>query len=128
MKLWKIAIVLSVFVSSCSIQQKPKIQITHVLAVTQEGDTLKIPIDLIRPVNYRIINYGYGYDYGWSRPYYMYDYYRNYNYSTYSNSGRSYSNGQSNKGSDNNKKIPDRAFNKPTPPPSVKNETIKVPE
>jgi hypothetical protein len=74
MKLWKIALIaLFVLVSSCSIQPKPRLQITHVLAVTQEGDTLKLPIDVIRPVNYRIINYSSGYGYGWNnwyRPYY----------------------------------------------------------
>ena len=43
MKLWKIALfVLTVFVVSCSIQKKPRLQITHVLAVTQQGDTLTI--------------------------------------------------------------------------------------
>ena len=74
MKLWKIALTaVVVLVTSCSIQPKPRLQITHVLAVTQEGDTLKLPIDVIRPVNYRIINYSSGYGYGWNgwyRPYY----------------------------------------------------------
>ena len=57
MKLWKIALfALFAIVSSCSIQKRPQIQITHVLAVTQEGDTLKIPIDVIRPINYRSSN------------------------------------------------------------------------
>ena len=74
MKLWKIVLfALCVLASSCAIQPKPKLQITHVLAVTHEGDTLKLPIDVIRPVNYRIINYSSGYGYGWNnwyRPYY----------------------------------------------------------
>ncbi len=74
MKLWKIVLfAAAVLATSCSIQQKPKLQITHVLAVTQQGDTLTIPIDVIRPVNYRIINYSSGYGYGWNnwyRPYY----------------------------------------------------------
>ena len=52
MKLWKIVLfVLTVFVCSCVVQQpKSKIQLTHVLAVTAEGDTLKLPIDVIRPI------------------------------------------------------------------------------
>ena len=97
MKLWKIVLfAITVFVASCSIQPKPKLQITHVLAVTHEGDTLKLPIDVIRPVNYRIINYSSGYGYGWNnwyRPYY-------HNYiPSYGNSGRGSNNSNSNTGS-----------------------------
>lgn len=89
MKLWKIVLfAVTVFVTSCSIQKKPKLQITHVLAVTQQGDTLTIPIDVIRPINYRIINYSNGYNYNWPRPYYHYQY--------------DYSYGPSNRGSNNN--------------------------
>jgi len=96
MKLWKIALfAVLAFASSCSIQQKPRIQITHVLAVTQQGDTLTIPIDVIRPINYRIINYN-GYDYSWPRPYY-YNYHREYNYSQ-GTTGRSSNNGNTDKG------------------------------
>ena len=126
MKLWKIVLfAVTVFVTSCSIQPKPKLQITHVLAVTQQGDTLTIPIDVIRPVNYRIINYSY--DYSWPRPYY-YNYHRNYDYS-YGSTGRSSNNNSSNNtNSNNNKQIPDRANNKPTPPPGVKSSTGRGPE
>ena len=96
MKLWKIVLfAITVSVASCSIQKKPQLQITHVLAVTQQGDTLTIPIDVIRPINYRIINYS-GYDYSWPRPYY-YNYHRNYDYS-YGSSGRSSNNGNTDKG------------------------------
>ena len=94
MKLWKIALfVLTVFVASCSIQKKPRLQITHVLAVTQQGDTLTIPIDVIRPINYRIINYSSGYNYNWPRPYYHYQY--DYSQGT---TGRSSNNGNTDKG------------------------------
>ncbi len=93
MKLWKIVLfAVAVLVTSCSIQKRPQIQITHVLAVTHEGDTLKLPIDVIRPINYRIINYSSGYGYNsWYRPYY-----HNYipTYSSGSNS-RSSNNGSS---------------------------------
>lgn len=126
MKLWKIVLTaVVVLVTSCSIQPKPKLQITHVLAVTQQGDTLTIPIDVIRPVNYRIINYSY--DYSWPRPYY-YNYHRNYDYS-YGSTGRSSNNNSSNStNNNNNKQIPDRANNKPAPPPGVKSSTGRGPE
>ena len=104
MKLWKIVLfAVIVFATSCSIQPKPKLQITHVLAVTHEGDTLKLPIDVIRPVNYRIINYSSGYGYGWNNWYRPY--YHNYipSYGSSSSSGRSSSNNSSsNAGSSKN--------------------------
>ena len=56
--------------------------ITHVLAVTEQGDTLRLPINMIRPnVVYKIINYGNSY-----RPYYNdwnYRPYENYNQNIY---------------------------------------------
>lgn len=104
MKLWKIVLfAVAVLVTSCSIQPKPKLQITHVLAVTHEGDTLKLPIDVIRPVNYRIINYSSGYGYGWNNWYRPY--YHNYipSYGSSSSSGRgSSNNSSSNAGSSKN--------------------------
>ncbi len=125
MKLWKIVLfaVLAI-ASSCSIQTKPRIQITHVLAIDDQGDTLRIPIDLIRPVNYKIINYGY--DYSWHRPYYYNPYpvyyHNNSNGSSYSNSRR----GSNNSNNNNNKSLPARSYNKPTPPSGVEN--IKTPD
>ena len=77
--------------SSCSPQlykNNKKINITHVLAVTEMGDTLKIPIEAIRPnVIYNVMGYSYG-----MRPYYRpynyinntYDYYP-YNYGNNNN-------------------------------------------
>ena len=104
MKLWKIVLfALIAIASSCSIQPKPTLQITHVLAVTQESDTLKLPIDVIRPVNYRIINYSSGYGYGWNNWYRPY--YHNYipSYGSNSSSGRSSNNNSStNTGSSKN--------------------------
>ena len=101
MKLWKIVLfVLTVFVASCSIQPKPKLQITHVLAVTHEGDTLKLPIDVIRPVNYRIINYSSGYGYGWNNWYRPY--YHNYIPSYSSGTSRSSNSSSSTSGSSKN--------------------------
>ena len=60
MKLWKIVlIVLAATVASCGTHtKKPKIQITHVLAVTEQGDTLRLPINMIKPnVYYNIVSY-----------------------------------------------------------------------
>ena len=101
MKLWKIVLfALCVLASSCSIQPKPRLQITHVLAVTQEGDTLKLPIDVIRPVNYRIINYSSGYGYGWNNWYRPY--YHNYIPSYSSGTSRSSNSASSSSGSSKN--------------------------
>ena len=60
MKPWKtVLFAVAALVTSCSIQQqKPKIQITHVLAVTEQGDTLRLPINMIKPnVYYNIVSY-----------------------------------------------------------------------
>ena len=101
MKLWKIVLfAVIVFATSCSIQPKPKLQITHVLAVTHEGDTLKLPIDVIRPVNYRIINYSSGYGYGWNNWYRPY--YHNYIPSYSSGTSRSSNSSSSTSGSSKN--------------------------
>ena len=47
------------FIISCGTQNnKPKIKVTHVLAVTEQGDTLRLPINMIKPnVYYNIISY-----------------------------------------------------------------------
>lgn len=59
-------LLLLLFLSSCTVQKQPKILITHVLAVTEQGDTLRLPIDMIKPnVYYKVIHYGSDY---W-RPY-----------------------------------------------------------
>ena len=101
MKLLKIVLfAVIVFATSCSIQPKPKLQITHVLAVTHEGDTLKLPIDVIRPVNYRIINYSSGYGYGWNNWYRPY--YHNYIPSYSSGTSRSSNSSSSTSGSSKN--------------------------
>jgi hypothetical protein len=126
MKLWKIVLfAVAVLVTSCSIQPKPRLQITHVLAVTHEGDTLKLPIDIIRPVNYRIINYSSGYGYGWNNWYRPY--YHNYipSYKSNSSGGRSSNNNSSsNAGSSKNN------YGQSPNPKSVplsKSENIKEP-
>ena len=64
MKTWKIVLfVLTAVATSCgTYQQQPKIKITHVLAVTEQNDTLRLPIDMIKPnVYYNIISYPHRY-------------------------------------------------------------------
>ena len=74
MKLWKIVLIaVAVSVISCgTYNTQPKIQITHVLAVTEQGDTLRLPINMIKPnVYYNVISYpnrDYG---GWYNNYYQ---------------------------------------------------------
>jgi len=76
-------LILILFVSGCTVQKQPKILITHVLAVTEQGDTLRLPINMIKPnVYYKVIHYGndywrpynnhWNYNYNWqnSRPIY----------------------------------------------------------
>ena len=51
--------VMALMLSGCSVQKKPSILITHVLAVTETGDTLRLPINMIKPnVYYKVIHYG----------------------------------------------------------------------
>jgi len=122
MKLWKIVLfAIAVLVTSCSIQKKPRVEITHVLAVTHTGDTLKIPIDLIRPVNYRIINYSSGYGWNnWYRPYY-----HNYipSYSSGSTRGSNNSNSNTSSSKNNYGKIPN-----PKSVPSSDNNSANIRE
>ena len=71
-------IVLILALNSCSkyIYKAQPIKITHVLALTETGDTLKIPIESIRPnIIYNVMGYQYG-----SSPYYRPYNYNNYNY------------------------------------------------
>ena len=123
MKLWKTvlyAVVLVVCATCCVVHRTPKLQITHVLAIDKQGDTLRIPIDVIRPVNFRIINYN---NSSWSRPYYYSPPYYNYNNYSYNGSSRS-----SNNSTNTNKKITppptnNRPMDKPKVPANVKNNT-----
>ena len=104
-------------IASCSSSfYKSKPQITHVLAVTKEGDTLKIPINSIKPnVIYNVI----GYDY--YRPYNHNYYWRPYNHNY--NNHKPINNGNSNynNNSSNNTPVNTTPTVKPagsvTPPP-----------
>jgi len=84
-----ILIIILALLTGCSSQlytNNKKINITHVLAVTELGDTLKIPIEAIRPnVIYNVTGYNYMRPNYYFRPYnYTYDYYP-YNYSNSNN-------------------------------------------
>jgi len=88
--LWFVVIMLTSCMSSIYKVRKEQIKVTHVLAIAENGDTLKIPIEAIKPnVVYNIIGYDYGRYYRPSyyyRPYnYIYDYYP-YSYGNNTNS------------------------------------------
>ena len=107
MKLWKtVLFAVAVLVTSCSIQQqKPKIQITHVLAVTEQGDTLRLPINMIKPnVYYNVISYPNRYYGGWYNNYYRPSY-NNYR-PIYAPSKGSSGSSSNNNNNNNNKIVP----------------------
>lgn len=117
-----IIILFSVSCSSYLYNGKEKIQVTHVLAMTSTGDTLKIPIDKIRPnIYYNVIGYDYYRPYRYYNPYY----YNHIDYG-YSIGGRTYNPPPNNNGGKNIKSIDPKPINKPTPPPGVKSHLGKI--
>ena len=94
-----ILILLLATIFGCAIQdQKPKIMVTHVLAVTEAGDTLRLPINMIRPnVYYKIVRYPNNYYNNWNQyPGYYQPYYNNNNRPIYTPSNNSNSNNNNN--------------------------------
>jgi hypothetical protein len=96
-----LSIMLFAMLSGCSPyyykSNQPKV--THVLALTEEGDTLKIPINSIKPnVIYNVIGYDYyrpyNHNYYW-RPY-------NHNYNNYKPNNNAHGNSNYNNNSSNN--------------------------
>jgi len=86
---WFMVIVLSSCMSSIYKVRKEnindRVKVTHVLAITEMGDTLKIPIEDIKPrVIYNVVGYVNSMVNPYYRPYNYYDYYpysiRNPNY------------------------------------------------
>ena len=80
--LWFMVIILTSCMSSIYKVRKEQIKVTHVLAITETGDTLQIPIEDIKPkVIYNIVGYvnrfsGRMWYNPYYRPYnYIYDYY-----------------------------------------------------
>ena len=107
MKLWKIVLIAVVAsVISCgTYNTKPKIQITHVLAVTEQGDTLRLPINMIKPnVYYNVISYPNRYYSGWYNNYYQPSYYNN--RPIYAPSKGSNGSSNNNNNNNNNKIVP----------------------
>ena len=105
MKLWKIVLfAVIVFATSCATYNtKPRIQITHVLAVTEQGDTLRLPINMIKPnVYYNVISYPNRYYGGWYNNYYQPDYI---NYKPIYAPGKGSSGSSNNNNNNNNNKI-----------------------
>jgi len=103
-----IIFILLISLVGCGVyDSKPKIQITHVLAVTEQGDTLRLPINMIKPnVYYNVISYPNRYYGGWYDNYYRpsYNNYRPiYVPSKGSGSGSSSNNNNNNS---NNKIVP----------------------
>jgi len=100
-----ILILLSIVLGSCAVQdQKPKIMVTHVLAVTETGDTLRLPINMIRPnVYYKIVRYPNNYYNNWNQyPGYYQPYYNNRPIYSPSNNNNNSNNNNSN---NNNKPV-----------------------
>jgi hypothetical protein len=114
MKLWKIVLIaVAVSVISCgTYNTQPKIQITHVLAVTEQGDTLRLPINMIKPnVYYNVISYPNRYYGGWYNNYYQPSY-NNYR-PIYAPSKGSGSSSKGSSGGGSNTKVT------PTPTPDI---------
>ena len=103
---------LSLLVGCGTYNNQPKIQVTHVLAVTEQGDTLRLPISMIKPnVYYNVISYPNRYYGNWYNSYYQPGYHNNRPiYAPSSGSGSSNNNNNSN----NNKPA-----SKPKPIPNM---------
>ena len=116
MKLWKIVLiaVIASVISCGTYNTKPKIQITHVLAVTEQGDTLRLPINMIKPnVYYNVISYPNRYYSNWYSGYYQSNY-NNYRPIYAPSSGSGSSNNNNNNSNNNNNNKPD-----PRPTPDI---------
>ena len=73
-----VLIILMGALSSCSpyMYRGKQVVVTHVLALTEAGDTIKIPINQIKPnVTYNVLGYDYYRPYTSWRPYYNDPYY-----------------------------------------------------
>ena len=127
MKLWKIVLIAVVAsVISCgTYNTKPKIQITHVLAVTEQGDTLRLPINMIKPnVYYNVISYPNRYYGGWYNNYYRPSYYNNIPiYAPGNGSSRSSNNNNNN---NNNNNSTGKAESKDISRLDVNNSKLKI--
>jgi len=100
---------LSLLVGCGTYNNQPKIQVTHVLAVTEQGDTLRLPISAIKPnVYYNVISYPNRYYGNWYNSYYRPSYNNNRPiYAPSSGSGSNNSNNNNNKPKPNPRPTPD---------------------
>ena len=77
MKHYLLLLVCALLVGCNVYKQQPKVEITHVLAVTSEGDTLRLPISMIKPnVYYNITHYPHRYynlPYNWHHSNWQYN-------------------------------------------------------
>ena len=106
----KILLLLLLFMGCTVYKTPPGPKITHVLAVTAEGDTLRLPIDVIRPIyNYNNITYP-------RTNYYPYNYY--YNHNNYKPIYKPNTNTNNNNNNNNN--------SKPAPRPSNAAENLQL--
>jgi len=98
---------------------EPKVEITHVLAVTSEGDTLRLPISMIKPnVYYNITHYPHRY---YNLPYNWY--HSNWQYNTAPRPVYIPRGGSGNNNNNSNNNSPNTGSSKPAPavinPPST---------
>jgi len=116
-----IAIILLFVLNSCTIYKQPAVKITSVLAVTAEGDTLKLPIDVIRPIynynNYPRSYYPYNNFYYTPNRYYP-SYNQNYNGGGYSSNNSNNSNNSSNSSNSSGTATIRPGSSSVTPPPN----------
>ena len=116
-----ILLVLLATIFSCGVyDNKPKVVVTHVLAITQTGDTLKLPINSIRPnVYYNITTYPNRYYYNnWNQyPYYQ---------GSYNNNRPIYVPSNNNNNNNNNNNTPVNTPTKPSKPStSAQNAAVR---
>jgi hypothetical protein len=123
------AIILLIVINACTVYKQPQVKITSVLAVTAEGDTLKLPIDVIRPI-YNYNNYPRSY-YPYNNFYYTPNrYYPSYN-GNYSNNSNGYSSSNNNNNNSSNSTPsvapirPSSSGVAPPPPPTAVNNPRK---
>ncbi len=118
MKHYLLTLVCVLLVGCGVYKPEPKIEITHVLAVTSEGDTLRLPISMIKSnVYYNITHYPHRYydlPYNW--------YHNNWHYNNYRPIYVRPSTGGNNNNNSNNNS-PNTGSSKPAPavinPPST---------
>ena len=70
--LWFVVIMLTSCMSSIYKVRKEQIKVTHVLAITETGDTLKIPIESIKPNVFQLVRKNLHEHHPWKKPRYRF--------------------------------------------------------